>query len=25
VHTTFKGERCVEETYELRRDPATPG
>lgn len=25
VHTTFKGERCVEETYELRRDPATLG
>lgn len=25
VHTTFKGERCVEETYELRRDPAKAG
>lgn len=25
VHTTFKGERCVEETYELRRESATPG
>jgi len=25
VHTTFKGERCVEETYELRREPAMPG
>ncbi len=21
IHTTFKGERCVEETYELRRGP----
>ncbi len=25
VHTTFKGERCVEETYELRREPAGAG
>jgi RimJ/RimL family protein N-acetyltransferase len=25
VHTTFKGERCVEETYELRREPAESG
>lgn len=25
VHTTFKGERCVEETYELRRDPSKAG
>jgi len=25
VHTTFKGERCVEETYELRREPADAG
>jgi RimJ/RimL family protein N-acetyltransferase len=25
VHTTFKGERCVEETYELRREPTASG